>query len=439
MTILDRVRQAFGTVISTPGNVSLISRVEDFITDVGRFDKWPQGITSAYDAYKNIGIVRQSINTLVHFATRNSFTVSVKPLQGEGDSEEMAKIKFKIDTINRTVNADLTWFIAMIKREIWGRAAFEIVRDTNGEIVMLLPLMSTLVEPVIDPDTMTVDHYKYGIEDLEIDPEDIIYFAKDALEWDRLGISSITTIKRNINIKVNLERDLREASKRLWSPFALFEMDTKFVAGGPSEKKAEMQKFADQLIPGRSIVHNKKVIPTIVNMQPNIGDLVRALEKQEEEIMGNWNIPKALLSRERTLTKATLEYSLKALYEGPVAGLQRYFRREIEMQLYDRILFDLHKEEKYEARHVWRPTVIHDPQLIRSLAYAVDRGAMTKAEMFDVLGWEMIEPQGRPKAQDMVKIVEDKVEQKIDDILADREVTPEAMEDTAKAFGGEPQ
>lgn len=436
----SKVRSFFAklsdVIISTPAGVSMISQIEDFISDIDRWDKWPQGIRTVYDAYKNIGIVRQSINTLAHFATRNSFMIDVVPIRGESKEEDILKIRQAVTDINRKVNADLTWFIATIKREIWGRAAFEIVRDENGSIVMLLPLVSSAIQPVIEPETMMVDYYRYGSEDLQLDPEDVIYFSKDALEWDRLGISSIETIKRNINIKVNLERDLREASKRLWAPIGLFEMDTSYVPGGSAAKKQEMQAFSDQLKPGRSLVYNKKIKPTIINMQPNISDLVKALEKQDEEIMGNWNIPKALLSREKTLTKATLEYSLKALYEGPVAGLQRYFKGEIEMQLYDRILFDLHMEDKYRVRHVWRPTVIHDPQLIRALAYAVDRGAMTKSEMFNVLGWEILEKEKESKPRGLVRLVEDKIEERIDDVLADREVTPETVEDLVKGIGG---
>ncbi len=359
----------------------------------------------------------------------------------------MEEIKNEVESINRLVNADLTWFLAMIKREIWGRAAYEIVRDQNGSIVMLLPLLSSIIKPIIDPNTMQVLYYEYGYrgEPLQLATEDVIYFAKDALESDRMGISAVETVKREINIKVNLERDLREAAKRLWAPIGLFQMDVSNIAGGKAAAEAELKAFADELKPGRSLVYSKKIDPKIIDLKPDIAGLVRALDKQDEEIMGNWNIPKALLSRERTLTKATLEFSLKALYEGPVAGLQRYFRREIETQLYSRILFDLNVEMDYRVRHLWRPTVVHDPQLIRALAYAVDKGAMTRNEMFNVLGWEMIaeededvdivKPRRSEPTRAFSRFVEDKIDEALEDILADKEITPEP-EELVTAHGG---
>jgi len=296
-------------------------------------------------------------------------------------------VKKVIDDVNKRVNLDFRIYQAIILRELYGRAAFEIVYDNLGNVTSLLPLNSMSIRPVIDKRTFEIAYFEYiPAKNGRLRPEQVLYFALDPLTTNMIGRSSIDPIRNTIKTKINLERDLQESAKRLWAPIGLFEMDTRAIPD-PKEKKRKMQEFAQELKPGRSVVHNTSVKSKILDLKPDMIGLVKAIEKMDEEIMGNFAIPKALLSREKTLSKATLEFSIKCLYDGPVASIQRYFKREIERQFYDRILQRRGWAKDFTVKHIWRPITIYSPELINALVKAVSVGAMTKKEMFHIMGW----------------------------------------------------
>jgi len=147
-----------------------------------------------------------------------------------------------------------------------------------------------------------------------------------------------------------------------------------------------------------AIVTNLNVDGKVYDMKPDLNGLVRAEEKVDEEIMGNWQMPKALLSREKTMTKATLEFSLHALYAGPVAGVQRFYKRELERQWYDVIVTKMgHDPNVYKVKHEWNPMVLADASLIRALSDAVKNEVMTKEEMYSILGWKVMDSKVKPE------------------------------------------
>ena len=120
--------------------------------------------------------------------------------------------------------------------------------------------------------------------------------------------------------------------------------------------------------------------------------------------MGTWGIPKALLSREKTLTKATLQYSLKALYEGPVASVQRVFRDALENQWYPEVLRSLGYDPKETwIKHVWNPVGEVDSELLKALVKGVKDEVIPKQKLFEVMGWEKEEMIEEGEVQGEVK------------------------------------
>lgn len=345
-------------------------------------------IESPYDAYKKVSLVAQCINALSFYATRKGFHTTLDHAR----SEEVLK---EINELNRRVNLDNVITMAIIKREIFGRAAYEIVRDTRGDITALLPLMSDAIIPEIDEKTQMIKHfnYSYAKKTGTLAVEDVLYFPRLALHRDRRGRSAVTPIMNVIKLKVTLYRDILESAKRLWAGMAIFGMDTSDLRD-PVKIKERLVEFANQLKPGRSIVHNKAVDGKIVDLKPDLQGLIRAWEMADTEIMGNWQMPKAVFSREKTTTKATLNAALNAMYEGPIEGVQRFFKREIERQWYDRIVRKELKldPKEYAVKHIWNPVIIYDASLIRALAYSVRVGAMTREEFFKTMGWTMLAP-----------------------------------------------
>lgn len=345
-------------------------------------------INSLYDAFKKVSIVRRSITSVGFYTVRKGFRTSVT---GPDDSPETLaickKIKANIDRINRIVNMDNALYTSVIKRHTWGRCGWEIAMDSKANIASLVPLISNNIKPNVNEDTLQIDSYTYksSAAARTLKPDEVLYFALDSLEIDRQGISSIQTVMNPIKAKMLYERDLKEASKRHWAPIGLFQMDTSDIKG-QTEKMAAMTAFKDQLKPGQSIVYNKKIEAKVVDLKPDILAIIKAIEKVDEEIIGNWGIPKMLLGREKTTMRASLEAALLALYEGPIGWEQLFLRRELERQWYDLIVRKMgYDPYVYRAKHQWTKAAPIDYQLLRACAYAAANGLMTKEEMFDIM------------------------------------------------------
>jgi len=259
--------------------ISTVYSIEDFIRE-----------------YKRTSLVRQCINLLAFYATRRGFRTVVLPISGK--EENYISLKNKIDRINEKVNLDRATKIAIIKMKVCGCAAFEIVKDTAGEIVRLLPLRSQDLELIIDENwNLTNYKYSHGAKVIEYKPEDVLYFPNNALEADLVGLSDVEPIMTAIETKRALEHDLRACARQYWAPIQLYEMDTRSIR--PDKVKKALKDFADSLKPGKSVIHNQSIVSKTVSLHPNIGDIVLAMSRTDEEIVGNFNIPKALVARER--------------------------------------------------------------------------------------------------------------------------------------------
>jgi len=354
--------------------------------------------------YKRVSLVRQCINLLAYYTTRRSFTTEIKPIVGR--EEDYLEIKNKIDKINHNVNLDEKLRIAIIKMKVTGCSAFEIVKDTTGETARLLPLKSADLELQID-ENWNLEKFKYTAgTSIDYEPEDVLYFVNNALEADLVGLSDVEPIMTAIETKRALEHDLRACARQYWAPLQLFEMDTSGIR--PDKVDNALKDFADSLKPGKSIVHNQSLKSKTVTLHPNIGDLTIALAKADEEIIGNFNIPKALLAREKTMNRATLEYSLRALYEGPIEGLQMYLKREVENQFYDRIVTSNGLEGKVKILHVWNPLTYADFRDLATVVASLFKvGIIDKQKAYEILHWKeeiqserTIKPEVTPSVDD---------------------------------------
>jgi len=110
---------------------------------------------------------------------------------------------------------------------------------------------------------------------------------------------------------------------------------------------------------------------------------------QDTEIIGNFGIPKALLSREKTVARATLEFSIRGFYESSIAGEQTYLKRQLERQWYDPLVKSMGYGDKIRIRHEWRPILDPESDLIIALVRAYDKGVISGDEFFRRLGWEL--------------------------------------------------
>lgn len=378
---------------------------------------WPYGILDEMDAYKKVGLVRTCINVRSHYVLRNGYTLKVNPPNEK--LEEWILEKNQYVDLNKVIN------VTLIKRQVWGRCGWEIVWTTDSDIDMLLALRSKAIRPEIDKDTQKVTGYNYpDAKGGKLGVNQVLYFTLDDLERDRMGLSGIISIKDSVNARVNLGRDLLESSKRLWAPMGIFKMNTERWQK-PEDKQRQMEAFAASLKPGKSIVTNTGIEDAkIIDLKPDIQSLIRALENVDQDIMGFWMVPKAVLAREKTVTKATLSDAMKALYEGPVYSDQQYMKDELERQWYPKLVAiwknrtnDL---KDYKIEHIWKSQPFIDPLLLKAFAYAVKNKAIKREEMFIALpGLKMVkdgeELADKPK-DEIEMLVEDAVEMGIEEL-----------------------
>lgn len=341
-------------------------------------DEWPKYMDNYKDVYEQVSIVRKCINLIADFSISIGFDVSAENPEVEEEIEKMRRRTNFSEILKKSIK----------KREIWGNCAFHIIWNGDGQIKDFIPLDSERLEVIIDPDTMDISHFEYNTlkqGKIELEPEEVFYVAKDALDTRKTGVSALESIKTTINRKWNLEKDLEQASKRLWAPYTLFQYDTTYTKNKEQQKK-EIRRFINKIEPGKTIVHNQQVEPEIIDMTPDISSLNEAIKSADEEIVGNWGIPKALLSREQTEDMSTLEFSIQTLYEGPIKSVQQYFKREIEKQIYDRIAERMGVENE-EPEHIFKNNKFQDSPTIRALTYAVKEGVISPKSMIEMLGW----------------------------------------------------
>jgi len=387
-SVLNPSTQQYELQLVSAGNVYSGVSIEDAL-------RRGYGTESTYfEWYKAISELRKPTNLIAAFATRCGFETTVSCVEKEDDpeDEEYQKAKQIIDEINRRVNLDNVLYVSIIKKLVYGRAAWEIVTGRQtGKIVSLNPLYSPYAYPRIDGRTGEFAGVDYHVSGPRFIPTNrLLYFTNDTFEADESawrGISAYRSIEREVKIKRNLQRDLLYAARSLWAPIVIYSVDTRGLT--PEEKSDLFSDLQKDLMPGAVVVTNKPVEPHVVQYAPDLNNLIRAIESQDQSIIGNFGIPKALLSREKTETRATLEYSIKAFYESTISQEQAYLKRQLERQWYDPLVKLMGLGDKIHIRHEWKPILSPESLLITALTQAVQAGVISVDEFYRRLGWEV--------------------------------------------------
>jgi len=305
-----------------------------------------------------------------------------------------------IDSLNKGVNLDQALFMAQVKRAIYGKSAFEIVHDEEGAPTRLLPLNSTELEPQISQNWELTGFTYKGQQDF-YQPQHILYFLNLSLEADYEGLSDIEPILDVCETRHNILReDIQEISKTLWAPFLFLQADT---TGLTEEEAAKaLEEITKAIKPGKRVVVNQSVQGQVIDLKPDIPGLTNLLDKLELMIISNFRTPRFLVGKP-VENRATAYAELEAYVTGPIANIQRYFKREVERQWYDpqtRRIIDKEGGLKEEdplpvmIKHRWNPIRVSD---IYQMAAAVAQlwgntglGPIggNKRKVWELMGWD---------------------------------------------------
>jgi len=316
-------------------------------------DAYYAGLNQDYRWFRQDELVRKCVVTNAYYATLHGFNTVV-----EADPPAKHRdVKEKIDAINKAVNMDLVLFTAQVKRSVYGKAGFEIISDGDGLPSKLLSLESDRLNPDLDEDWQLTG-YTYRGEKGFYGPEEVLYFTNMELEADRRGLSDLEPLRSVCMARHEVLREnFPEIAKSLWAPYVILKADTSGLPLDEAEKVVE--SLADVARAGKSIAINESVEATVIRHTPDIKGLNELLGKLEEAIVAGLGTPRFLLGRPIE-NRATAYAELEAYVQGTVGSIQRYLRREVERQWYDRLTRKILGIEPGEplpvqVKHLWNP------------------------------------------------------------------------------------
>jgi hypothetical protein len=375
IVILDKVVKKATETITLSAS---ISKYEPYSKGLGFSDKFMK-------AYEEDELIRACINLIAQFTMAAGFETKVEP----ENSPKAAELKAFVDQINARVNLDNVIRIAIINAQIFGKAAFEIVWNKNDEPEMLIPLDSTQIAPNISEDWQ-LQGFNYKGEELAYTPEQILYFPYNCLSGDLEGLSAIEPIYDAFETrKMILTEALKEATIVLWAGIGIHRLDTSGTDWTKEQIEQIIRQHISQIKPGKHIATTARWDIQIVDLKPNLENLIATLEYLDQAIIANFQVPRFLLGREKEVNRATAYAELEAFIKGPIQETQRWIKRELEAQWYNRLTEKFFKEKnEVKIRHIWRAIQTSDfIELLRSVAQAYDKGQgfLPKEKAFELL------------------------------------------------------
>ena len=308
--------------------------------------------------------------------------------------EKFQAVKDFVDAANRAVNLDQALFVAQVKRSIYGKAGFEIVKD-SGKASWLLSVQSVKLEPDVDENWVLQGFIYDGKETYT--PEELLYFTNLQLENDFQGLSDVEPILDVCEARHNLlRRDFPEITHSLWAPYVLLKADTTGMT--PQDEDAFLDDLIAAAKSGKSLAFNRSVEATVVSMNLNLAGLVAVMDKLEETILRNFGTPRFLVNKTPE-NRATAYVEFEAYISGPIANIQRYFKRALEAQWYPTLVKQALSQMgetgtiPVKVSHVWKPIRASDIyDMASAVATLYGNGAGILAQYpdlaFDMMGWD---------------------------------------------------
>jgi hypothetical protein len=351
-----------------------------------------KGMEKHYREYRRDSLVRGCINALAYWATKEGFDTVIEPV-GENLTPKQKQqiitanlpLKQYIDGINQRVNLDHVLRVAIIKAKIYGKSGFEIELNEKQEPKRLisLPMLSLFdLRPDVNKEWELEGFWWRGQKDF-YKPGELLYFTNNSLESDYEGISDIEPILDDVETRAKIRaEDLKEAATTLWAGVAIHSLDVDRLPAGLTD--ADVQNLIDAHIaamrPGKHVATDNRWTIQVIDLKPDLEKLVQVKDATDQEIIGNFQVPKFIINRTESVNRATSYSQLEAFVDGPITDLQRWLGRDVEEQWYVPLTRAFKKipegqELDVRVRHRWREIRTSDfYQLVTAAAAAYDGG-----------------------------------------------------------------
>jgi hypothetical protein len=261
-------------------------------------------------------------------------------------------IKDFVDGVNKQVNLDDIIFSAALQMCLYGRAAFEIVRDTQGVPVRLnvLPVHpdhAETLKPIIDKHTGRLVKFtlKTRNGDITYRPEEILYFVNTDLDSTYYGLSDVTPALPACIIRRELVKTSPRIVKRTSDPYVIVSVNTLGFEGTKAELTQSLNEIARGMDSGENIVTNHDIKAEAIYLNINLENVTQYDKERGNEIAITLGVPRVLVN-EPNINRATSETEIKAFVGGRVAFKQRYIKRVLESKVWYGMLVRLAFELK---------------------------------------------------------------------------------------------
>jgi hypothetical protein len=376
------------------------------VTFLRRTDTMWRGLDDYYREYIRNFLVRGSIDARAFWATKEGFETIVEDvIPGTVSEEKKVDLKAYVDKINGDVKLDNRLRLALVKAPIWGKAGFEIEfqkKDApwlpGNQPVRLNSLKSTLLVPKVDPDAWGLISFEYNGKPDFYKPEEVLFFVRSEIDDDWQGRSDIEPVLVESILDDRIIReDLMEAATTLWAGIAVHQLNLEKAAkaGITTDEDIDkiMEDYREQLRPGKHVITDDLWDIQVHDLKPDLGQLLDVSDKLERRILGSFKVPRFLLNIEKELNRATADREMEAFVEGPVTDDQRWLKRILETQWYERLtrqFLSLKPEDPLPVRvvHRWRQIRVTDWLALIDAGvkgYGEGRGPLPREKVYELL------------------------------------------------------
>ena len=77
------------------------------------------------------------------------------------------------------------------------------------------------------------------------------------------------------------------------------------------------------LRPGKHIATDNRWVIQVIDLKPDLQSLVAVKNDLDQEIIGNFQVPKFILNRTEQVNRATSYTQLESFVDGPITDIQR--------------------------------------------------------------------------------------------------------------------
>ncbi len=222
---------------------------------------------------------------------------------------------------------------------VYGNAYVEIVR--LGDKIVELKLLHPKDMKVITNDTGEVQGYEQVLgmgKNIKFTPDEIAHFKWNVIGDELYGTSAIESVVEAINVKLQMEHDLRLISHRYAAP------QIQYAIGNGEEPATEEQitEFESQLdnqTPEMDLVTSHLV--NVKDIRPISGSIgvEEFLKHIENQVIAGLQVPEVALGRGQNSTEATAKVQL-GIFDRRVKAIQRVLTRQTERLIIEPLVGD---------------------------------------------------------------------------------------------------